>query len=92
MYSRLTAQFRAAIPREMRELLRVGPGDIVKHEIVDGRIVLSKATAKEIDSWLNVKVKKRAKADADAEADVNAIVKRTPRYKVRETYGSYGKL
>ena len=32
MYSRLTSQYRAAIPSGMRELLQVEPGDVVKYE------------------------------------------------------------
>ena len=45
MHSRLTSKSQTTIPRRVRERLRLKPGDIVKYEIEDGRVILSKATA-----------------------------------------------
>jgi len=45
MHSRLTAKSQTAIPKRVRDRLRLKPGDVVKYEIEGDRVILSKATA-----------------------------------------------
>jgi len=48
MHSRLTSKSQTTIPKRVRDSLRLKPGDFVKYEIEDGRVVLSKATAVDV--------------------------------------------
>jgi AbrB family looped-hinge helix DNA binding protein len=45
MHSRLTSKSQTTIPKRVRDLLRLKPGDVVKYEFEDGRVILSKAAA-----------------------------------------------
>jgi AbrB family looped-hinge helix DNA binding protein len=45
MHSRLTSKSQTTIPKRVRDRLRLKPGDFVKYEIEDGRVILSKAAA-----------------------------------------------
>ena len=45
MRSRLTAKSQITIPKQVRDRLRLKPGDFVKYEIDDDRVILSKVAA-----------------------------------------------
>jgi antitoxin PrlF len=45
MHSRLTSKSQTTIPKRIRDRLRLKPGDFVKYEIEDNRIILTKAAA-----------------------------------------------
>lgn len=41
--SKITSKHQTTVPREVRDQLRVGPGDVLRWEIVDGNVRLSAA-------------------------------------------------
>ena len=41
--SKLTSKSQTTIPQSVRRALRIGPGDEIKYEIVDGQVILTKA-------------------------------------------------
>ncbi len=38
--SKLTSKCQTTIPKEVRQLLKVGPGDRIGYEIIDGRVMM----------------------------------------------------
>jgi antitoxin PrlF len=41
--SKLTSKSQTTIPQSVRRALRLRPGDVIEYEIVDGRVILTKA-------------------------------------------------
>ena len=47
--SKLTAKAQTTIPQPVRDALRLGVGDEIIYEIEGGKVVLSKATSRQIE-------------------------------------------
>ncbi|MFZ1107094.1 MAG: AbrB/MazE/SpoVT family DNA-binding domain-containing protein [Rhodomicrobium sp.] len=48
MHSRLTSKSQTTIPKRIRDRLQLKPGDFVKYEVEDGRVILTKVSAIEM--------------------------------------------
>jgi antitoxin PrlF len=46
--SRLTQKFQTTIPKKIRKLLQLKSGDIIGFQIIEGNVILKKATALDV--------------------------------------------
>lgn len=69
--SKLTSKARTTIPLPVRALLRLQPGDELQYEIIDGKVILTKARrdATRYDPFRTFE-KWRSEADTKAYADL----------------------
>ena len=60
--SRLSSKGQLTIPKKIREIIRVGPGDVVAYEVAEGKVSLKRiepfdaafhaALSKTMDEWM----------------------------------------
>lgn len=43
--SKLTSKSQTTVPQSVRRALKLGPGDLLAYEIVNGRVILTRATS-----------------------------------------------
>ena len=79
--TKIQSRGEAEVPIEVREALGVGPGDLLRYEIEDGRVIVSKADEADLDDDLIDDETLRPIIDA-AFASLGG-----PTYSAEETFG-----
>lgn len=69
--SKLTSKAQTTIPQPIRTVLKLQPGDELLYEIIDGRVMLTKAQQEtSVDDPFRTFEEWRSEADAKAYADL----------------------
>jgi antitoxin PrlF len=69
-FSRVSVKSQTVIPREVRDLLGLKPGDMLRYRLSENGVVIDKAPAEEMDDPFATFTEWAGEADEEAYADL----------------------